>query len=70
VLGWHISVYKRLNGGAAPATEDSPKGSRLAVWQAGLWVWGRRHTLPRSGFLSHRSFRSSNAARQSMRVNA
>ena len=37
MLGWHISVYKQLDGGAAPATEDSPKGARLAVWQAGLW---------------------------------
>jgi hypothetical protein len=37
MLGWHISVYRQRDGGAAPATETSPEGPRLAVWQTGLW---------------------------------
>jgi hypothetical protein len=36
MLGWHISVYKQRDGGAAPATALAPKGPRLAVWQTGL----------------------------------
>jgi hypothetical protein len=36
MLGWHISVYRQTNGGASPATAESPEGARLAVWQTGL----------------------------------
>ena len=36
MLGWHISVYRQANGGQAPATAQSPHGTRLAVWQTGL----------------------------------
>ena len=33
MLGWHISVFRQKDGGAAPATMKSPEGARLAVWQ-------------------------------------
>lgn len=36
MLGWHISVYRLKDYGESPATEQSPKGIRLAVWQTGL----------------------------------
>jgi hypothetical protein len=36
MLGWHISIYRQTDGGASPATNESPKGTRLAVWQTGL----------------------------------
>ena len=36
MLGWHISVYRLLDGGRAPAAADSPEGTQLAVWQTGL----------------------------------
>ena len=36
MLGWHISVYRQRDGGAAPATAGSPEGPRLAVWQTGV----------------------------------
>jgi len=34
MLGWHVSVYRQKDGGAAPATWESAEGARLAVWQA------------------------------------
>jgi len=37
VLGWHISVYRQPDGGAAPATFESLEGPRLAVWQTDVW---------------------------------
>lgn len=36
MLGWHISIYRQSDGGSSPATPQSSKGTRLAVWQAGL----------------------------------
>jgi hypothetical protein len=33
VTGWHISVYRQKDGGASPATAESERGTRLAVWQ-------------------------------------
>jgi hypothetical protein len=36
MLGFHISVYRQPDGGAAPATFTSPSGTRIAVWQTGL----------------------------------
>ena len=36
-LGWHISVYRQQNDGSAPASFTSAEGTRLAVWQAGLY---------------------------------
>jgi len=36
MLGWHISIFRQPDGGAAPATMESAKGARLAVWQTGL----------------------------------
>jgi hypothetical protein len=36
MLGWHISVYRQTNGGESPAMTNSPEGTRLAVWQAGV----------------------------------
>jgi hypothetical protein len=42
MLGWHISVYRQTDDGSSPATAESAKGTRLAVWQTGLggldWV--------------------------------
>lgn len=35
MLGWHISVFSQADGGACPARFDTPRGQRLAVWQAG-----------------------------------
>ena len=37
MLGFHISVYRQTDGGAAPATFETPEGQRLAVWQTGLF---------------------------------
>ena len=36
MLGWHISVYRQTDGGASPATFESPEGARVAVWQTGI----------------------------------
>ncbi len=36
MLGWHISIYRQTNSGVSPASGESTKGTRLAVWQAGL----------------------------------
>lgn len=36
MLGWHISIYRQIEGGALPGTSKSSKGIRLAVWQTGL----------------------------------
>jgi len=36
MTGWHLSIYRQTDEHAAmPATAESPKGTRLAVWQAG-----------------------------------
>jgi len=33
--GWHLSIYRQADEHAAtPATAESPRGTRLAVWQA------------------------------------
>lgn len=36
MLGWHVSVYRKSRGRRRPATNDSPQGTRLAVWQGGI----------------------------------
>ncbi len=33
MLGWHVSVYRLLDGGHSPASFESLQGVRLAVWQ-------------------------------------
>ncbi len=33
MIGWNISVYRQPDGGHSAATEKSPAGDRLAVWQ-------------------------------------
>ena len=44
MTGWHISVYRQTDKGASPATPESPRGERLAVWQTGDgglgWIYG------------------------------
>jgi len=35
-LGWHIGVYKRIEGGSNPLPLADQRGERLAVWQANL----------------------------------
>jgi hypothetical protein len=36
MTGWHLSIYRQAGEHAAmPATAESPRGTRLAVWQAG-----------------------------------
>lgn len=35
MLGWHISIYRQADGGLSPATAESARGTRLAVWQTG-----------------------------------
>jgi hypothetical protein len=37
MLGWHISVYQQSDGGNVPATPETSAGTRLAVWQTGLY---------------------------------
>lgn len=32
MLGWHISVYRQVGGGASPAKAESPKGAEVAAW--------------------------------------
>jgi hypothetical protein len=36
MLGWHIAVFRQADGGAAPATIESAKSTRIAEWQTGL----------------------------------
>ena len=36
MLGWHISVYRQLDGGESPAQFGSAEGRRIAVWQSGI----------------------------------
>ncbi len=38
MLGWNIRVHRQPNGGGSPATFDSPRGNRVAVWQT--WITG------------------------------
>ena len=33
-MGWHISVFRQMNGGEAPAMRGDSPGERLIVWQA------------------------------------
>ena len=34
MTGWHVSIYRQADDGVSPATLDSQRGGRLAVWQA------------------------------------
>jgi hypothetical protein len=36
MLGWNISIFRQTDGGSSPATVESVRGTRLAVWQTGL----------------------------------
>ncbi len=36
MLGFHVSVYRQQDGGAAPAAFGAERGPRLAVWQTGV----------------------------------
>jgi len=33
MLGWHISVFRQVDGGTSPARAGAEEGARLAVWQ-------------------------------------
>lgn len=35
MLGWHVNVYRQLDG-SAPATQTSPEGTRIASWDTGI----------------------------------
>ena len=35
MIGWHISVYKQVDGGHSPAPDESSSAQRFAVWQTG-----------------------------------
>ena len=35
MLCWNVAVYRQQDGGEAPATFQSPAGTRLSVWQTG-----------------------------------
>jgi hypothetical protein len=48
-LGWLITVYRQADGGALPAQAQSPKGARIATWQAGLWGLGWLDELVKAG---------------------
>jgi hypothetical protein len=37
MLGWNTSVYRQRYGKDSPATFESPKGERMAVWQTGMY---------------------------------
>ena len=37
MLGWHITVFRQQDGGAAPAVFEASEGERLAVWQTGRY---------------------------------
>ena len=37
MLGWNVSVFRQADGGSSPASAESPKGARLAVWQTGVF---------------------------------
>lgn len=36
-LGFHVTVYRQPDGGASPATFESPTGRRVAMWETSLW---------------------------------
>lgn len=36
MLGWMISLYRQVDGGSLPATEQSALGPEIAVWQTGM----------------------------------
>jgi hypothetical protein len=33
MLGWHISVFRTMDGGSEPAQAHAKEGVRIAVWQ-------------------------------------
>lgn len=35
MLGWHVNVYRQLDG-SSPATQSSPEGSHIAAWDTGI----------------------------------
>src|SRR5271166_46409 len=37
MIGWHVSVFRQKDGGVASGTLDSERGTRLALWQTGLF---------------------------------
>lgn len=58
-MGWHISVFRQETDLEQPPSFESPRGSRIAVWQAGLdglnWVdklieEGKAHLLGGNGY--------------------
>ena len=36
MLGYHISIYRQVDGGASAAAFATPHGTRVAVWQTGI----------------------------------
>ena len=34
MAGWHISVFRLVDGGSSPAQRDSPKSTEIADWRA------------------------------------
>src|SRR5262245_15332453 len=37
MLGFHVTVYRQVDGGASPATFETVAGSALANWETGLF---------------------------------
>lgn len=37
MIGWNIRVYRQPDGGHSPATNRSPAGTRLAIWQTNAY---------------------------------
>src|SRR5262245_49883911 len=35
--GWDVGIYRQTDGGVSPATDETPAGACLAVWQTGVY---------------------------------
>ena len=49
MLGWHVSVYRQVEGRDKPAAFDSEQGDCLAMWQADVWGLDWLDTLVKFG---------------------
>ncbi|WP_217922145.1 hypothetical protein [Miltoncostaea oceani] len=49
MIGWHVSVSRQAADRRAPATGDTERGARIAVWQTGSGGLGWIDALVREG---------------------
>ena len=49
MIGWNIGVYRQVDAGALPATQESTCGERVAIWQTDEYGLGWIRDLVQSG---------------------